>query len=150
MPGGAGALAFPPDVEFDGEIVADVYERRFGRPAAGADVLQIGAAGIQRRNEDLLYGTEVGSLGGALRAAGRTAAVVGNADLEIDPPVEDLHREAALAVMDELGRVPLGRVDPGLLQSGVDTPSGVRLDDDVVVDTVSAVWRESRRRSWSS
>lgn len=143
VPVDVGALAFPPDVDFDGELVADVYERRFGVPTDGASVLQIGAAGIQRRNEDLLYGAEVGSLGAALRASGRTTAVVGNADLELDPPVGELHREVALAVMDELGRVPLGRVDPGLLEAGVDAPSGVRLDAAEVLRAASEVWAEA-------
>lgn len=143
IPSGAGSLAFPPEVEFDGENVEDVYERRFGVPSEGAEILHIGAAGIQRRNDELLYGTEVGSVGRALSESGRTAAVVANADLELDPPVEELHREAVLTLMDDLGRVPLGRVDPGLLASGVDTPSGVMLDAAAVLAETRAVWQDA-------
>lgn len=143
IPPGAGSLAFPPDVEFDGELVRNVYERRFGLDPEGAEVLQIGAASIQRRNDDLLYDTEVGSLGAAVRAEGGVVGVVGNADLESEPPVEDLHRESVLAVMDDAGRVPLGRVDQGLLETGVDTPLGVRLDNDAVVEASTEIWEQA-------
>ena len=143
VPSDAGSLAFPPGVDYAGEPVVDVYRRRFGISPDGAAILQIGAAAIQRRNDDLLYDTEVGSLGAALRDAGRTAALVANADLELDPPVEDLHREAALAVMDDLGRVPRGRIDPGLLATGVDTPSGVALDPQQVLGAVADVWDDT-------
>lgn len=139
----SAGLAFPPDVEYDGDLVADVHERRFGVPADGAEVLQLGAAAIQRRNDDLLYGTEVGSLGEALADAGRSTAVVANADLELDPPAAQLHRQAALAVMDHAGRIARGRVDPGLLDDRTDTPSGVALDADAVLETTSEVWGES-------
>ncbi len=143
VPPGAGSLAFPPDVEFDGELVSDVYHRRYGVSPDGAQILQIGAAAIQRRNDDLLYGTEVGSLGTALREAGRSAALVANADLELDPPVEDLHRESSLAVMDDVGQIRYGRVDPGLLASGVDTPSGVALDEGEVVAAAADAWNHA-------
>ncbi len=141
VPAGTGGLAFPPDVEFDGEPVADVYERRYGLSAQDAEVLHLGAAAIQRRNDDLLYGTEVGTLGAALAAEGRSTAVVGNADLELNPRAENLHRESTLTVMDELGRVAGGRVDPGLLIEGADTPSGIALDSDVVLATFADAWQ---------
>lgn len=143
IPNGAGSLAFPPDVEFDGELVRDVYERRFGVPAGDSEVLQIGAAGIQRRNDDLLYDTEVGSLGGAVAASGGVVGLVANADLESEPPVEELHREATLAVMDDLGRVERGVVDQTLLETGADTPLGVRLDHDSVMASATAIWDDA-------
>lgn len=136
-------LAFPPDAEYDGEPVADVYERRFGMAPGDADVVQLGAAAIQHRNDDLLYGAEVGSLGGAVDAAGRSTAVVANADFEIDPPAEQLQRQAVLAVMDDVGRVRRGRVDPGLLDDDADLPSGVALDPDEVLDAARAAWADS-------
>ena len=143
VPGDLGGLAFPPDAEYDGDPVTDVYRRRLGVDPAGAAVLQIGAAGIQNRNDDLLYGAEVGSLGQALRDAGLRAAIVANADNELDPPAAQLHREAALAVMDQFGRIPAGRVDPGLLTEDADALGGVALDPKQVLGTVDQVWDDS-------
>ena len=137
------SLAFPPDAMFEGEPVSDVYERRFGMPPGDAEVVQLGAAAIQRRNDDLLYGAEAGSLGAALREAGRSTAVVANAELVVDPPLSDLSRQAALAVMDDLGRVSRGRVDGGLLESGPDLPGGVAMDARAVLAEVEAVRDDS-------
>lgn len=143
VPSEYASLAFPPDATYDGEPVADVYERRFGTDPGDAAVVQLGAAAIQRRNDDLLYGSEPGALGRALDAAGRSAAVVGNAELVVDPPVAELSRQAALAVMDDAGRVPHGRVDGGLLEAGPDLPGGVVLDGDVVLAEVDEAWEDA-------
>lgn len=140
IPPGTGGLAFPPDAEYDGEPVNEVYERRFGTSTQDADVLHIGAAAIQRRNDDLLYGTEVGTLGSALQAEGRSTAVVANADLEPSPPADELNRQAALAVMDQQGRVTGGRVDQGLLAEDADTPSGIALDHEAVTRAAAEAW----------
>lgn len=137
------SLAFPPDATVEGEPVADVYERRFGSAPGDAEVVQIGAAAIQRRNDDLLYGAEVGTLGAALRESGRSAAVVANATLSLDAPVSELNRQAALAVMDDHGRVARGRVDGGLLEAGPGLPNGVALDADQVLAEVRSAWDES-------
>ena len=143
VPSGYASLAFPPDATFEGEPVTDVYERRFGVDPGDAEVLQLGAAAIQRRNDDLLYGSEPGSLGRALRAEGRSAAVVGNAELVVEPPLAELSRQAALAVVDERGQVARGRVDGGLLESGPDLPGGVALDAGTVLSEVERVWDDS-------
>jgi len=143
VPSGYASLAFPPDATYEGEAVTDVYERRFGVDPGEAEVLQLGAAAIQRRNDDLLYGSEPGSLGRALRAEGRSAAVVGNAELEPEPPLAELNRQVALAVVDERGQVARGRVDGGLLESGPDLPGGVALDAGTVLSEVERVWDDS-------
>lgn len=143
VPEEQAGLAFPPDVEYDGEPIADVYERRFGVDTDGAEVLQIGAAAIQRRNDRLLYGADIGSLGDALRDNDRRAAVVANGDLEQGPPVDRLHREAVLAVMDGVGRVPRGSVAPDLLSAGIDTPSGLGLNPQTVLEVSADLWRDS-------
>ena len=141
-PSEAAGLAFPPDATFDGEAVADVYERRFGAPPADAEVLHLGAAAVQRRNDEMLYGTEVGTVGEALLEAGLSAAVVANGDLEAAPRPEELHREAALAVMDPQGRVRHGRVDAGLLAEAPDRPSGIALDPNAVREAASEAWQD--------
>jgi hypothetical protein len=143
VPSEFASLAFPPDVEFEGEPVADVYERRFGAAPEDAAVLQLGAAAIQRRNDDLLYGSEAGTLGAALRDAGRSAAVVANADLTVGAPVSELSRQAVLAVMDDAGLVPHGRVDGGLLDDQADLPGGVGLDAATVVSEFGASWESA-------
>lgn len=140
---GYGGLAFPPEASYDDELVRDVHARRFGVDAEGASVLHIGAAAIQRRNDDLLYDTEVGALGDALAEAGMSAGVVANADPEAETAESLVQREAALAVMDGVGRVTSGRVDTGLLDDAVDTPTGIALDDDVVVEATADALAES-------
>lgn len=137
------SLAFPPDATYEGQPVPDVYERRFGAPPGDAEVLQLGAAAIQRRNDDLLYGAEAGSLGTALRAAGRSAGVVANAELIVDPPLAELSRQAALAVMDDAGRVARGRVDGELLEADPELPGGVGLDARSVLDAVAGAWADT-------
>lgn len=143
VPNEHASLAFPLDAEFEGESVAEVYERRFGVPAGDSEVVHLGAAAIQRRNDDLLYGSEVGSLGAALREEGLTAGVVANGEHTADAPVGELHREAALMVMDDLGRVGRGRVDGGLLDPDADVPSGVALDSGAILDAARDAWEDS-------
>lgn len=134
------SLALSPDATFEGEPVADVYERRFGASPGDAELVHLGAAAIQRRNDALLYGAEAGSLGSALRDAGRSAAVVANAELILEPSISELSRQATLAVMDDWGRVARGRVDGGLLEAGADLPGGVALDGAAVLAEVEAAW----------
>jgi hypothetical protein len=140
VPTDVASLAFPPDAEYEGEPVAEVYERRFGTPVGDAEVLHIGAAAIQHRNDALLYGSEVGALGAALAREGRSAAVVANGDLTPAPPVGELQRQAALMVMDDLGRVDRGVVDGSLLDLDADLPSGLALDRDAVIAAARDAW----------
>lgn len=134
--------AFPPDTDVNGEPAAAVLARRVGHAVGDAAVVHLGVPAIAAGNDRLLYGAVPGSLGSALDADGRTAAVIGNADLEadIDLGVQPLqvHREAALAVTDEQGRIPAGVVGPELLERDVEAPLGVRLDPDAVVAAFEA------------
>ena len=98
-----------------------------GDTALGAGIVDTGtgevvvaAAGeLRRHNDDLLYGAEPGALGEALVSAGRSSAVVANADVVEGAAGLVLHREAALAMMDASGRTggsvapDLAVVDPG-------------------------------------
>ena len=133
-------LAFPPQAAFEGDTAAQVFERRCGCSAEGAAVLQLGMPQIRRRNNNYLYGAEPGDLGSTLREAGHRTAVVANADQEFGTVGEALHREAALAMVDEEGRVPFGSVAPALVRKDPTAPFGVRMDEKATADAVHAAW----------
>ena len=137
-------MAFAPDTEVNGEPAAVVLARRGGREvgAAAAAVVHLGVPAIAAVNERFLYGAEPGALGSALATAGVTAAVVGNADLEADIDLEvapaQVHREVALGLADEDGRVPVGVVGPELLRTDPEAPLGLRLEPEAVVAAFEA------------
>lgn len=110
----------------------DVFARRTGHPMRG----QVGALGIAQLTEDndgQPYDAEPGALGSALEEAGIARNVIANADTdELAPRAQQLHREAALALIDENGRSP-GTVTPDLLVADATAPFGLRLDPDQVV-----------------
>lgn len=123
--------AFDPATDVEGEAARAILARR-GGAAGEAEVVHLGVPAFTTVNDRLLYGAEPGALGSALRAAGLEAGVVANADLEVevDLAVEPLEarREAALALADADGAVPLGEVGAVLLQADPEAPLGVRLD----------------------
>ncbi|MGI8792559.1 MAG: hypothetical protein ACR2H3_05195 [Acidimicrobiales bacterium] len=139
---GDAGLAFGVDERFAGADAADIFERRMGTDAGDAEVVHIGMAALERANERLLYETVPGSLGEALRAGGRRAAVIGNADLTEAEDESVLQRHLALALVDRVGRVE-GRVDQRLLRSDPAAPFGVVLDADAVVASFEAAWRSA-------
>lgn len=120
----------------------DDYRVRTGkRPGNGLVALGIGS--ILTANEELAGDPRPGAFGGALARAGIDRAVIANGD-GIDPdlsPGAALRRAAVLALMGPLGRVPDGRVDPGLLEAHAPAPFGIRMDNDAVVRVFSRVWR---------
>lgn len=145
-------LGFQADERYEGAEASVVYRRRTGTNPSG-DLLQLNIDRIRERNEELLYGATPGSLGEALRQAGRTAAVIGNADGSEDldlPVVPDLstpsrlprHREAVLALMDHSGQVAGGGVGRDITQRDQDAPFGVRLDQARVLEVFRAAWRQ--------
>lgn len=133
-------LALAPDAVLDGEEAGTVLARRSGEPVDDAAVVHVGAPAITALNDRLLYGAEPGALGAAVAAAGGTAAVVANSDLEPDVALDleagAARREAVLAVMDRHGTVSAGTVDPSLLVADVDAPFGVRLDPAAVASAL--------------
>jgi hypothetical protein len=135
--------AYPPPAAVEGDAAVQVFERRCGCPSAGASVLHLAMPRLNRANERLLYGTEPGALGEALREAGIGAAVVGNADIAVSAVGQDVHREVALAGVDGLGRVPFGSVGPQLVVKDPDAPFGVRSDPDAVATSVEAAWERA-------
>lgn len=130
--------AFPPGEEFLGTPAGDVFRRRTGRPAETASAVHLGIAPLRALNDRLLYGAEPGLLAQELVAAGRTVAVVGNADIvgETDPRSLGLHREIALAGMLPDGRVLAGAVGTELLVDDIAAPFGVWLDGEQLLEAV--------------
>ena len=132
-----GALAFPAGAEVGGNPAAIVLERACDCSSEGAAVVHLGIQEIAARNDRLLYGAEPGSLGAALAEAGRTAAVVANADADA------VHREAALGAIDHQGRIPVGTVGPELLAAHPHAPFGLRTDVEATVDAFREAWAVS-------
>ncbi len=132
-------LALDAGEEIDGEPAAAVYARRSGVEPRG-EVLHVGFPHIAANNERLRYGAHAGALGAALRAAGRTAAVVANADTAAEPTLAvGLRRDAALAVVDNHG-VTGGAVGQDLLRRDHTAPYGLVLDRAAVRTAFEAAW----------
>jgi hypothetical protein len=132
--------AYPPQASVEGDLAAEVFERRCGCSAKGMSVLHVGMPRAARSNDRLLYGAEPGALGSALAAAHLRAGVVANADRAVNAVADQVHREAALAAVDEQGRAPLGNVGPGLVVEDPKAPFGVRMSVDATADAVQAAW----------
>lgn len=136
------------DERFGAATAGEAYTQRTGLRPAGV-IVQTGIVGLLGANASLHYDSEVGALGEALGGAGIDRAVVANADGEEpdaarsafdDAPAPARQRLAVLGVLDHEGRVPAGRVDPGLLVADVAAPFGVRLDRRAVVDAFAEIW----------
>ncbi|MBM3674900.1 MAG: hypothetical protein FJW88_08070 [Actinobacteria bacterium] len=127
-----------------GDSRADaVFARRTGR-SLGTLVGALGFAQLVEENSDQPYDAEPGALGRALREAGISRDVIANADVdELATSAEQLHREAALALIDETGRTP-GTVDPELLRADPNAPFGLRLDRRRVLDAFPAEFSKRR------
>jgi hypothetical protein len=129
------------EASYQGTSAAAAYQRTTGVEPERPIVVP-GVARLERLNsEQFTYGTEVGSLGEALRRRGLGAAVIANADEGLDAPY---HRHAGLAVMDRSGQIEDGIVDDSLLRLDELAPYGLRLDHDRVLDTFNVLWRRSR------
>ncbi|MGI8686798.1 MAG: glycosyltransferase, partial [Acidimicrobiales bacterium] len=121
--------AFDAGDALEGGTAAEALVRRTGRPPAG-DVAVVGAPATTRLNEGRHLPSQPGALGDALRKAGRTVAVVGNADIAPPrlPRRNVLFRPAAAAAMDGAGWVDGGDVSRGLLTEDAAAPFGMRAD----------------------
>ena len=132
-------LALEPSEPFEGGTAADAFARRTGVTPRGA-ALVLSLASTKSSNSKLRYDADPGALGEALTAAGRQAAVVGNADTSRRTALSSFHREAALAVMDPHGRVVDGDVSRRLLMDDPAAPFGLRLDPEAVGRAFDAAW----------
>lgn len=134
-------LAFEPDEVFEGRKAKEAHAIRSGSRRE-ADVVHVAFAEVAARNAALRYGAVPGGLGDALRDAGRTVAVVGNADTTIRPQLRSFHREVALAGIDHLGAVDGGAVAREILARDPAAPFGLRLDRAQVRGAVSRALSE--------
>jgi hypothetical protein len=122
--------------DFEGDGVA-VFTRRMGSPPLG-DVFTISFPAIKAANDRLLYGSEPGMLGQALRDDSLQTAVVGNADAE-----GSRDREAVLAMMDDRGTVVNGRVDNGLNVLDPESPFGTASSPKLTAEAFDDAWSAS-------
>ncbi len=123
-----------PGEPYDSQRAATVFRTRTGDPLLRG----IGAMNwpsLVAQNLNASYDSVPGALGQTLADAGIGRRVIANAD-EQDRVGTVPHREAALALMDELGRVP-GRVTKLLVRDSA-APFGLRLDPDAVLDAFPA------------
>ncbi len=121
-------LGFEHDESFEGGEAAAAVARRSGHAARG-DVVHAGVPVLRDIQRTRLYGAEVGALGGALRRAGVSRAVVSAADLAVRPSSPELRRSSVLALTDEEGVVDHGTLT-GLLRADRVAPFGVSVDPD--------------------
>lgn len=135
-----GGLAFPLGATYEHGLVESVFERRTGCEAAGFASLAVAFPSVVQTNERLLYEADPGALGAALADAGRQVGVVANADRALAAVESDVNREAALAVMDECGRVPIGEVGSALLAADPTAPFGLRFDAGAVTAAFESAW----------
>jgi hypothetical protein len=133
-------MGFGVDDRFGDGTAGRAFARRTGStPADG--VVALGIVGLREENERQPGGSSVGALGTALRDAGFRTAVIGNSDgFAPDMELDRYRRYVVTGLMTERGTVDGGRVDRGLLEKDPDSPFGLRLDVDEVVDAFRAVW----------
>lgn len=163
----SGGRAFNVSEKAGGSRAGDIYTARTGKPAPERGIVYLP---LQRTLENNRYhktGAVPGLLGEALKQAGISCAVIGNADIP-----GEYHREAVSIVMDRWGRVPAGNVSRELLTAGksllwrtdfdrlfrqavafsqtdllvIDTGDLTRLEL-VKDDTIPAVWQRERQRA---
>ena len=113
---------------------AEVYQRRTGEVPDG-EVLALDWPQVTSRNDDLLYGSEPGSIGAVLADSGIAFASVANADMGFSA---DPQRQGALALLDPSGQAPLGEVGSSLLVADPLAPGGVRTDPVVLQQAAGA------------
>lgn len=127
--GDDGGINLEPHERYAGTRASAVFETRTGLTLTRG-VGALGWAQIVAQNENRSYGAEPGTLGRALTKAGIGRRVIANGDVLTTTGLTS-HREAALALVDDHGRVP-GQVTE-LTTTDPTAPYGLRLDADAVV-----------------
>ena len=133
-----GSVALPADTPYEGSTAGDVLARRTAGddPAAGVPARERGeivipAAPLVARSAGEHLSSHPGALGEALAVAGRTTAVVSNADTVAPDGTVVPYRPAALAAADSDGAIGAGAVDADdLLEPDPSEPYGVRANLD--------------------
>jgi len=136
------------DETFGDNTAGEVFAQRTGRTVTEG-IVALAMPRVVETNASLLYDSEPGALGVALRDAGIARAVVANGDgrqpdSPPSPTTSVLRRQAGLALVDARGRIPNGQVDDGLLEADPNAPFGVRTDLDAMTAAFADAWRSPR------
>ncbi len=124
--GGANAqLGFHQEEKYYQDRAAVAFQRHYGIPPR-EDVVHLGLAETVRANQARPYRVVPGALGEALKEAGKSRAILGNAD------TGSPRRQSALFLMDAQGNVGSGQVSAELLLDDSLFPFGHRLDTQVL------------------
>ncbi|MGE5576347.1 MAG: hypothetical protein ACM3TT_04005 [Syntrophothermus sp.] len=105
------------------ETAGAIYERDNGYAVDPDAIIFLDLPRLVALNRGVNHAVLLGGLGGALKEAGKTVAVLGNSDLG-----GQAMRPIVAMAMDELGQVPLGDVSKGLLLNDPLAPYGRRTD----------------------
>lgn len=135
---GSGQILEPAEPYRDSSAGA-VFAREAGYQV-DTGLVALSFAELVRRNSSLSYDAEVGALGQALADAGVPRAVIANADGTGPLDAPELHRNAAVGLVDERGTVPAGAVDDSLLEDHPAAPFGVRYERNAVTDAFAKAW----------
>lgn len=128
-----GGFAFDGESVLEGGTARQALERRAGRPADG-EVVVVGGPATVKQNDGRYLTSAPGALGEALHRAGKTAAVIGNADTGY-PMGEraSVLRPGAIAMMDSTGSVDGGAVSRDLLSPDPSAPFGYTANDQAML-----------------
>ena len=116
--------------------LAQQFAVQTGKLPATGEVFNLGLVPVQKINESLLYGAEVGALGTALSQAEVSRAVIANGDHSTALGQLTYRREASLGLMDEHGIIDSGEVGRRLLEDDARYPFGVRYNNEEVAVSV--------------
>ncbi len=134
------ALAFEAGEPFGSQAAGELYTQRTGSIPSEGNVVNLGAVGLDRANEALSFGTEVGALANALAAVGRQTAVVGNADRPGRDGEAVFDRYMAVGAADAEGITGGGVVSGSLNQTDADMAYGLAASPDAVSEAFRSVW----------
>jgi len=122
-----------------GSAAGEIFQRRTGIAPEG-DHVALAWPALVRRNARQPYDAVLGLLATSLHEAGVTTAAIGNAD-GTDSIGASYERQVGLALADQDGVVPDGSLGRDLTVGDASRPFGLRLDQDAVLEAVSARWR---------
>jgi hypothetical protein len=125
-------LALEAGEELQGLKAEAAFTALTQQPPAPQGLMVLSLPQLQRANTYSASDGGVGWLGRRLREMGYSVALVGNSDT-----LDLKRRPAALIVMDEQGRIPLGRVGQDLVYTDPDWPFGRRTDYEALSAAVS-------------
>jgi low affinity Fe/Cu permease len=125
-PGAPAAYDYDEPYEFD--TAGQAFQRATGESAEGNRIVFLGMPTTERYNRGRSFDVELGALGRSVVDAGGATAAIGNSDIGYATAEQRLMRPAALAAMDDLGRVRFGTVGETLLLEDAEAPFGRRTD----------------------